>query len=95
MHSQVSISQVKLGKIQQFSSHSIHSLVAYLCFYFGDGKRTEMKDFGVEVFQTIYISLWCFALCQQLIDLGLAQTSISYPDYTNSCDSLVGFIKRY
>lgn len=94
--SQVSINQVKLGRIHQFSSHFIYSLVAYLCFYFGDGKRTERKDFGVEVFQIICISLWCFALCQQLTDLGLVQTSISYPsDYTNSRDSLAGFIKAY
>lgn len=55
-----------------------------------------MKDSGVEVFQIMYISLWCFALCQQLVDLGLVQTSISSPsDYTNSRDSLAGFIKTY
>lgn len=96
MHSQVSIRPIKLGRIHQFSSHSIHSLLAYLCFCFGDGKRREKKDLRVEVLQIIYISLCCFVLCQQFMDLGLVETSISYPsDYTNSRDSLAGFIKTY
>lgn len=98
MHSQISIRQVKLGRIHQFSSTQFTPQLPICAFLGGggDGKSREKKDFRVEVLQIIYISLWCFALCQQLIDLGLVQTSISYPsDYTNSRDCLAGFIKAY